>query len=54
MVDAHRRKVFEARGLREIRFANAQVFKNIDSVVEIIKSLLSDRCEEVRDESEVI
>ena len=35
--DEHRKKVFEARGLREIRFSNTQVIDDLDAVLEIIK-----------------
>jgi very-short-patch-repair endonuclease len=35
-IDEHRRKVFAARGLREIRFANEEIFKDLDSVLDRI------------------
>ena len=38
--DIHRQKVFEARGLREIRFSNEQVINDIQSVFDTIVGLL--------------
>lgn len=38
--DEHRRNVFEARGLREIRFKNDQVINDIDNVIKSVQSLL--------------
>ncbi len=38
--DEHRRKVFEDRGLREIRFENYQVENDIDCVVDEIRNRL--------------
>jgi very-short-patch-repair endonuclease len=35
--DEHRRKVFENRGLREIRFENYQVENSIEDVVDVIR-----------------
>jgi very-short-patch-repair endonuclease len=40
VIDVHRRNVFIARGLREIRFANNEILKNIDNVLlEIVQYL---------------
>ena len=38
--DALRRKVFEARGLTEIRFTNEQLFDNTDTVIEEIRKYI--------------
>lgn len=38
--DTLRRKVFEARGLTEIRFTNEQVFKDIEVVIEKIRTYI--------------
>jgi very-short-patch-repair endonuclease len=40
VIDVHRRNVFIARGLREIRFANNEILNNIDNVLfEIVQHL---------------
>ncbi|MBN2188139.1 MAG: endonuclease domain-containing protein [Chitinispirillaceae bacterium] len=39
--DAHRREVFEARGLTEIRFSNSEIFSDIKAVMEKIKAEFS-------------
>jgi very-short-patch-repair endonuclease len=39
--DAHRKKVFESIGLREVRFTNKEVFENSDSVKKRILDLCS-------------
>ena len=36
-IDIHRKEVFEARGLKEIRFTNEQVKFNIGQVIKIIE-----------------
>jgi very-short-patch-repair endonuclease len=38
--DEHRRKVFEDRGLREIRFENYQIESRIDDVIAVIRDNL--------------
>ena len=40
-IDEHRRKVFESRGLREIRFSNQQIEETIDEVISTICGFLS-------------
>jgi very-short-patch-repair endonuclease len=36
--DEHRRRVFEARGLKEIRFSNREILSDIKTVLEKIKA----------------
>lgn len=38
-IDAHRKAVFEARGLREIRFTNEQVFNDLESILDTLRNV---------------
>ncbi len=40
-IDEHRRTVFRARGLRELRFANSEIETAIETVLEKIKECIS-------------
>jgi very-short-patch-repair endonuclease len=40
-LDAHRTEVFEARGLKELRFTNEQIESNIDYVINTITETLT-------------
>ena len=42
-VDAHRRDVFVARGLREIRFSNSEIFSDIQGVLKKVKSAVGEK-----------
>jgi very-short-patch-repair endonuclease len=39
-IDEHRRKVFEARGLKELRFSNERVMSDINGVLQEIGKVL--------------
>ena len=37
VIDEHRRKVFQARGLKELRFANQTIVTDMETVIQMIK-----------------
>jgi very-short-patch-repair endonuclease len=43
--DAHRRRVFEARGLQEVRFSNEEVLTRMPLILDKIRSLASSPAE---------
>ena len=49
--DSERRKLFEARGLHEIRFRNEEVLYQTDRVVEQIRTLVVKRTKDINEES---
>jgi very-short-patch-repair endonuclease len=42
-IDEHRRKVFESRGLSEIRFTNSEIMEDIGQVIKRLEKYLRER-----------